>query len=62
LPLEVVDQGLGIFTNISEVHSLSTTLEEEQSIEGLEQYSTRLMDGAKDSLAIICEFSEKGAN
>jgi hypothetical protein len=62
LSLEVFDQGLGIFTNISEVHSLSTTLEEEQSIEGLEQHSTRLMDSAKNSLAIIRKFSEKGAN
>jgi hypothetical protein len=37
-------------------------LKEEQSIEGLEQNSTRLVNGAKNSLTIISEFPEKGAN
>jgi hypothetical protein len=48
--------------NISKVHSLATMLKEKQSIEGLKQNRTGLMDGTENSLPVICQFPVKGAN
>jgi hypothetical protein len=51
LVLEVVQQGLGILTNVTEVDSLATFGEEEKTVELLKEDGAGLMDSAKDGLA-----------
>jgi hypothetical protein len=51
LVLEVVQQGLRILTNVTEVDSLATFGEEEKTVELLKEDGAGLMDSAKDGLA-----------
>lgn len=45
---------------IAEIHSLTADLEEEQSVEDLEQFSRRLVNRAQDRLAgLVCQFTKE---
>jgi hypothetical protein len=54
IALEVAYHCLGVLSDSSKVHGLSTGGQEEESIEFLEQDSGWLMNGAQDSLTVIC--------
>jgi hypothetical protein len=60
--LKIVDQGLRILPDIAEVYCFPAFGEEEETIEFLEQNSGRLVDSAKNSLAVIRELSEQSAD
>ena len=49
--LEVVDEDLGVFSDVTEVYGLTSTLEQQKAVEGLEQKGVRLVDGTEDLLA-----------
>lgn len=50
--MEVLDKGRRVFAKISKVDGLSSLLEEEETIEGLEELRRGLMDGGKDGLCM----------
>lgn len=59
---KVIDQNLGVFTDLSVVDGTSTTGQEKKTIETLEQHGTGLMDSAKNSLAVLLQLVQKIEN
>ncbi len=59
---EVVDNVLAISSNRSAVDGLSSTLEQEQSVESLEEQSRRLVDRAKNRLSVVGELAQQSAD
>ena len=59
---EVVDQNLGVLTDIAIVDSASTASQEQKTIETLEQHGGRLVNGAKNSLAVLLELVQQIQN
>ena len=59
---EVVDEHVGPFTDVAEVHSLSTLAEEQKPIEYLEELRRRLVNRAHDRLTAIGELAEEARN
>jgi hypothetical protein len=62
LSLEVVDQDTRVGTDLTKVHSLATLLEEQKTIEAREKHSGRLMNSAKNSLAVLLELVQEVEN
>lgn len=60
--LKVLDESVRVLADVAEVDSLATLLEEEEAIEDLEELGRRLMDGAKDSLALVGETPQERAD
>ena len=56
---EVVEESAVVLSDLAEVDRLSAFAEEEKSIEFCEEGSAWLMDCAKHSLSVVCEFPEK---
>ena len=59
---KVIDQNLGVFTDLSVVDGTSTTGQEKKTIETLEQHGTGLMDSAKNSLAVLLQLVQEIEN
>ena len=51
VPLQIVNENLRVFSDITKVDSLSSSLEQEQAVERLEQQSVRLVDGTENLLS-----------
>lgn len=63
IPLEILNQSVGMMSKIAEVYRLAANFQEEKTIEDFEQFSTGLMDRTQDSLtSFIGELSEEGYN
>ena len=60
--LEVPRKGSTVFSNLTKVDRPTTSCQEEQSVKLLHEDSRRLMDRAKDSLAVIREFTHQAAD
>ena len=59
---EVVQEGARVWSDVSEVNSLTTLAKEEKSVELLEQNGRGLMDGTENSLAVISQLAKECAN
>ena len=51
IPLEILDQRRCIVPQIPKVDGLAPLPQQQDAIEGLKEFSGRLMDGAKDGLS-----------
>jgi hypothetical protein len=49
--VEVVEQNMSVFTNVTKVDALASALEEQQAIKVLKQSGVWLMDCAKNRLS-----------
>lgn len=52
--LEIIDQYIGVFADVSEIDCLASFGEEEQTVKFLEENGRRLMNCAENSLTIVC--------
>lgn len=59
ISLEVLSQNMRILSHTSKIHGLPPFCKKEQTIEFLEQNGGRLVDSAKDGLAVVCELAEE---
>lgn len=57
MTVEVVEQNVSVFANVTKVDTLPTALEEEQTIKVLKESRVWLMDCAKNGLASRSEFA-----
>ena len=60
--LEVPRKGSTVLPNLTKVDRPTTSCQEEQSVKLLHEDSRRLMNRAKDSLAVIREFTHQAAD
>ena len=60
--LEVPRKGSTVLSNLTKVDHPTTSCQEEQSVKLLHEDSRRLMNRAKDGLAIIREFTHQEAD
>ena len=60
--LEVPGEGSTVLPNLTKVDRPTTSCQEEQSVKLLHEDSRRLMNRAKDSLAVIREFTHQAAD
>lgn len=59
---EIIQKFAGILSDLAEVDGLATLGEKQEAVEFLKENGAGLMNGAKDSLACIGQFTEEGAN
>lgn len=57
--MEVVKENMGVFADVTEVNTLATPLEKEQSVEVFEKSRVGLMDSAQDGLASGSKFAKE---
>lgn len=57
--LEIVNEDMRVFTNVTEVDGLATTLEKQETVERLEQKGVRLVNSAENLLAGSSEFTKE---
>lgn len=57
--LEVFDHSARVFTNVTEVYSLTTLAEEQETIEDLEEFRRRLVDGAENGETLVSKAAQE---
>lgn len=62
ISLEVANEVFGVFTDRTKVDTLSTPLEQQKTLERLEEHGVRLVDRAKNLLTGGGKFSEESDN
>ena len=59
IAFKVLDEGRGVFANGAKVDWPTASCEEEEAVEFLKQDGRRLVDGAEDSLSVVCKLTHK---